>query len=158
MKTISENTLCQKIRVQNSWKGQIPQFLLPQAAILDSFIFRRGHPGFRTFFNFFFENGIRKYKVTNLSGDHDDLKLWPSIAHLYCKHYSQVGPIHWRFQWSVYWLKKTENRRLMNFIYLFFFLADSVIEKWSNDCRTRAFLVTFPWWPYGPGHKQICPY
>ena len=48
-------------RVQNSWKGQIPQFLPPQAAILDSFIFRRGHPGFRTFVNFFFENGIRRY-------------------------------------------------------------------------------------------------
>ena len=47
------------------------------AAILDSSIFRRGHPGFRTFFNFFFKNGIKSYQVTNLSGVHDDLKLCP---------------------------------------------------------------------------------
>ena len=39
--------------------------------------FSEGHPGFRTFFNFFFENGIKRYQVTNLSGVHDDLKLCP---------------------------------------------------------------------------------
>ena len=39
--------------------------------------FSEGHPSFRTFFNFFFENGIKRYQVTNLSEVHDDLKLCP---------------------------------------------------------------------------------
>ena len=82
MEPIYQNNSLPENRVQNSWKGQIPQFLPPQAVILDSFIFREGHPGFQTVLNFFFENGIRRYKVTNLSGDHDDLKQWHSIAHL----------------------------------------------------------------------------
>ena len=59
---------------QKGWKCQ---FWHTAAAILDSSIFRRGHPGFRTFFNFFFENGIKRYQATNLSRVHDDLKLCP---------------------------------------------------------------------------------
>ena len=78
-------------RDQNCSKCQIPQFLPQQAAILNLSVFRRGHPGFRTFFNFFFENGIKRYQVTNLSGVHVDLKLWPSIAHLYFKYMYKFG-------------------------------------------------------------------
>ena len=88
MEIIQQHTLCQKIESKIAQKlCQIPQFLPQQAAILDLSVFRRGHPGFRTFFNFFFENGIKRYQVTNLSGVHDDLKLWPSIAHLYWYEY-----------------------------------------------------------------------
>ena len=32
---------------------------------------------FELFSTFFFENGIKRYQVTNLSGVHDDLKLCP---------------------------------------------------------------------------------
>ena len=39
--------------------------------------FLEGAPWFSNFFNFFFENGIKRYQVTNLSRVHDDLKLCP---------------------------------------------------------------------------------
>ena len=69
------NTTCVTILLYGceSWVISLSKYLPPQAAILDSLSFRRGHPGFRTSFNFFFENGMRRYKITNLSGDHDDL-------------------------------------------------------------------------------------
>ena len=51
MKTIKENTLCQKIESRIAEKVKSLNFLPPQAAILD--IFWRGAPWFSNFLKFF---------------------------------------------------------------------------------------------------------
>ena len=82
----SNNTFCQKIESKIAQNVKYPNFYPNRRLfwICPFFGGGQGHPGFQTFFNVFFENGIKRYQVTNLSGVHNDLKLWPSIAHLYC--------------------------------------------------------------------------
>ena len=83
METIYQKTLCQKKERKIAEKVKYLNFYPHRWPFWNPSFFEGGTVVFKLFFNFFFENGIRKYKVTNLSGDHDDLKLWPSIAHFY---------------------------------------------------------------------------
>ena len=117
---------------QKGWKCQ---FWHTAAAILDSSIFRRGHPGFQTFINFFFKNGIKRYQVTNLSGVHDDLKLCPKNNPLYSppliKIVSHVSATKSHLHFDHFF----KCRYVFNFFFFFFFFV--IVFRFLTSIRKK---------------------
>ena len=91
MEIIYQHILCQKIESKIAQNVKYPNYYPNRQLFWICAFFRGGTLVFELFFNFFFEHGIKRYQVTNLSGVHDDLKLWPSIAHFYL-HEVTINP------------------------------------------------------------------